>query len=234
MREDILTLGPAWYVCFLFSLTCHEAAHALAARRGGDRTAYEGGQMTLNPLPHVRRSPFGTILVPIVTFLMSGWMIGWASAPYDPVWQQRHPHRAAWMALAGPMANLGLVILAGAAIHGGILAGLLAAPERVSFTHIVSAAEPGSLSILATFLSILFSLNLLLAVFNLIPVPPLDGISAIGLLLPRDAALRVMGLARFPAFTLLGIVIAWRVAGSVLGPAFRIALNLLYPGADYR
>ena len=76
-----------WYAVFIVSLTFHEAAHALAAWKLGDPTAYEAGQVTLNPLPHIEREPMGTILVPILTF----FMMGWASAPYDPYWAIRHP-----------------------------------------------------------------------------------------------------------------------------------------------
>src|SRR5690242_15690614 len=104
MTPDTLAIGLLWYVVFLLSTTCHEAAHALAAKRGGDLTAFHGGQVTLDPWPHVRREPFGMVLVPILSFLTGGWMMGWASAPYDPLWSQRCPHRAARMALAGPAA----------------------------------------------------------------------------------------------------------------------------------
>ena len=64
MDPQLLALGGLWYVAFLLSLTCHEAAHALVALRGGDDTAAAGGQVSLNPLPHVRREPLGTIAVP--------------------------------------------------------------------------------------------------------------------------------------------------------------------------
>ena len=91
-----------WFVVFLFSTTLHEAAHALLARLGGDDTAYLGGQVTLNPLPHLRREPFGMLLMPIMTFFMAGWMMGWASTPFDPRWAERHPGRQAAMSAAGP------------------------------------------------------------------------------------------------------------------------------------
>src|SRR5208282_5331142 len=98
-----LVLGFIWYVAFLFSTTCHEAAHAYVAKIGGDTTAALGGQVSLNPIPHIRRSPFGMVVFPILSFFLSGGgMIGWASAPYDPLWERRHPRRSAWMALAGP------------------------------------------------------------------------------------------------------------------------------------
>src|SRR5256885_2129501 len=104
--------GAAWYVVFLFSTTVHEASHAFTALRLGDDTAYRGGQVTLDPTPHIRREPFGMVLVPLLSYFFGGWMIGWASAPYDQQWALRYPKRSGLMALAGPAANLILVIVA--------------------------------------------------------------------------------------------------------------------------
>src|SRR5437016_2887234 len=137
MRPDIMAMGVMWYVVFLLSTTCHEASHALAAKLGGDLTAFHGGQVSLDPIPHIRREPFGMVLFPILTYIVGGWMMGWASAPYDPTWAQRHPRRAAWMSVAGPGANLALTILAGLLIHLGILIGVFTHPESANFTHIV-------------------------------------------------------------------------------------------------
>jgi Zn-dependent protease len=233
VRPDTLALFPMWFVVFLLSLTCHEAAHALVAKWGGDLTAFHGGQVTLNPLPHIRREPFGTILVPLITYFVSGWMMGWASAPYDPHWQRRYPRRAAWMALAGPAANMILVLIAGLAIHAGMLAGFFHSPSRANFTHVVDAAPGAAAGGFATILSILFSLNLLLAAFNLLPIPPLDGNTAVGIFLSEDLALRFVEMTRNPAFTLLGIIIAWRLFGYIFDPLFTLGLSLLYPGLKY-
>jgi hypothetical protein len=124
MDTDAVLLGITWYVVFLLSTTCHEAAHALAAKLGGDLTAFHGGQVTLDPIPHIRREPFGMVVFPILSYFLGGWMMGWASAPYDPFWAQRHPHRAAWMSLAGPGANFTLTILAALSIHAGLWMGV--------------------------------------------------------------------------------------------------------------
>ena len=102
--------GLLWYFVFLYSTVCHEAAHAWVALKLGDDTAYQGGQVSLDPIPHIRREPWGMVLVPLVTFFMNAangatWMMGWASAPYNPQWAERHPRSAAWMALAGPAAD---------------------------------------------------------------------------------------------------------------------------------
>lgn len=232
MLDDRILLGAVWYVAFLFSLTLHEAAHAWSALRLGDPTAYEGGQVTLNPLPHVRRAPVGTILVPLISFVLMGWMIGWASAPYDPSWAQRHPRREALMALAGPAANLLLVILSGLAIRGGIAAGVLSFPTAADFDLFTGLASgpAGAAAGAATLLSILFSLNLLLFVFNLLPLPPLDGSAVLPMLMSSGTAARYKAfLAATPAFSLLGLVIAWRLLPPVLGPIQWFALRLLYP-----
>ena len=84
MADFNLILGIAWYFIFVFSTTLHEAAHAFLAYKLGDRTAYLGGQLSLNPIPHIRREPIGMVIIPIITFVLGGWMIGWASVPFDP------------------------------------------------------------------------------------------------------------------------------------------------------
>jgi len=233
MQPETLALGMIWYIVFLFSTTCHEGAHALAAKLGGDPTAFHGGQVTLNPLPHIQREPFGTVVVPMLSFFLSGWMIGWASEPYDPLWQQRHPRRAAVMALAGPTANFVLMLLAAAAIRGGMALGYFRAPETVTFARITQATSPEAMSFAATFLSVLFVLNLLLGTFNLLPVPPLDGNTAVTLVMPEKAGLKFLDWTRDPTFALVGILTAWVLYGRIFHSIFTAALNALYPGASY-
>ncbi len=230
---DELLLGLVWYVVLLFSLTLHEAAHAFAANRGGDPTAYLGGQVSLDPRPHMRREPFGTVLWPLLSYAMWGSMIGWASTPYSPAWADRHPRRAAWMSLAGPFANLLLVLLAGLAIRAGIAAGAFAPPAQIHFTQLAVAVAPGLAETAATLLSIQFTLNLLLFVFNLIPLPPLDGAGAIGLLLPDEAARSLRHLFSNPQFSMLGIVAAWFLVQPLFGPVHLLAVQLLYPEIPY-
>jgi Zn-dependent protease len=234
MSNDLLVMGLVWYVVFLLSTTCHEAAHALVAKLGGDLTAYHGGQVSLDPLPHIRREPFGMVVIPILSYIMGGWMMGWASAPYDPYWAERHPRRAAWKSLAGPAANFLLAIIAGLLIHAGLLAGIFEYPDSLGFTHMVRAASDGAAVGGATFLSILFSLNLLLGTFNLIPIPPLDGFTAIGVLLPEELAGRVQALRHtLGNFTFIGLLIAWKVFDPIFEPLFNVFVKILYPGLSY-
>jgi len=225
--------GLVWYVVFLFSTSLPEASHAWAAKRGGDLTAYHAGQVTLDPRPHIKREPFGMLLLPIFTALSSGWPIGYASAPYDPIWAMNHPRRAAWMSLAGPGANLALFLLAGLLIHAGALSGVLDPPESVSFSKLIAPTSSPLGDTLALTLSILFSMNLLLLLLNLIPMPPLDGSGAIGLLLSEDATRRYQDWVARSGIGWIGILIAWQLIGWIFHPAFIFAVNLLYPGIYY-
>jgi Zn-dependent protease len=240
LGADTLPLLGLWYAMFLLSLTCHEAAHAFVAWRGGDPTAYEAGQVSLSPWPHIRREPWGTVLVPLLTFLAyagqgSPWMMGWASASYDPLWERRHPRRAALMAAAGPLANLALAALAVAGLRAGLSAGVFVPPEpgAGSFDALVAGA-PGAAPLfegLGRLLSIQLSLNLLLCVFNLMPCPPLDGASIAAGVLPPARSLRdrllaspfgsmaalLVALLVFPRLVLpLVFPPVWGLVGSVL------------------
>jgi Zn-dependent protease len=233
MTPQFLVLGVIWYIVFLFSTTCHEGAHSLVAHRGGDPTAFHGGQVSLNPIPHIQREPMGTVVVPIVSYIFAHWMIGWASAPYDPAWQQRYPRRAAWMALAGPAANFTLVILSGVAIRVGIYLGYFRLPEYAGFTHLAEAASPGTAGLAVTFLSILFVLNLLLGTFNLLPVPPLDGNTGITLFMSEPTALRFLEWTRSQGFEMAGLLLAWVLYDRVFDFIFRASLVALYPGSHW-
>jgi Zn-dependent protease len=227
---NFLALGVIWYIVFLFSTVCHEGAHALAAKLGGDNTALEGGQVSLNPIPHIRRSPIGLVVVPIISYFLAHWMIGWASAPYDPAWQERYPRRAAWMALAGPSANFALMLLAGIGIRIGIAMGAFGLPDVLSFTQIVSPTSPGLAGFAATCLSIIFVLNLLLFTFNLLPVPPLDGGTVVTLFMPESMALSFLHWMRTGGFAMIGLILAWTAFDKIFGFVFRFGLKALFFG----
>lgn len=227
---DKLIEGLGWYLAFVLSVTFHEAAHALTALKLGDRTAYLGGQVTLDPVPHIRREPFGMVIVPILSFIYGGWMIGWGSAPYDPYWALNYPKRSCWMALAGPAANLILIIGTGILIRIGLLAGLFVAPESITYIKAVAPADQTTLAGVAGFVSILFSLNVILFFFNLLPVPPLDGSALPLLFLDRSTAQRYMAFLFNPSASWIGLLIAWYVFGSIFSPLHLRVINLLYLG----
>lgn len=233
--SEQLASGIAFFVVFLFSTTLHEAAHAWAALRGGDPTAYHGGQVSLDPMPHIRREPFGMVFLPLITAVTLGFPMGYASAPYDPAWAMRHPRRAALMALAGPMANLLLVGLALGALRLGANAELFFPPERASFSMLAATADgASSWDAAARLLSIVFSLNLLLFTFNLLPFPPLDGSAVITLFMTRGLTARYQQFVmRSPILAFAGLFLAWRLFGTVFDPVFKAAISLIYPGISY-
>jgi Zn-dependent protease len=223
-----------WFPAFLFSTTVHEAAHAWAALRGGDPTGYRNGQVSLSPWPHVRQSPLGMVVVPLVTSFTQGWTLGWASAPFDREWADRHPRRAAWMALAGPAGNLAIALAAFGLIRAGLLVGVFDAPARVTFDCLASSIvrhDPlGGCAFLARGLSVLLSLNAILFAFNLLPLPPLDGAAVITLPLPAALARRVRGVYAVPGLSFVGLLAAWQLCPALTRPVFDFVVGRLYPG----
>src|SRR5687768_5439787 len=120
------------------------------------------------------------LVVPLLTAFTNGWAIGWASTPYNPYWAARYPRRAAAMAAAGPAGNLLIALVAFALIKAALFAGWFAPPDRIGFNSLVAATsgEPWLVA-LGQVLTVLLVLNVLLCVFNLLPVPPLDGGAAL-------------------------------------------------------
>jgi Zn-dependent protease len=221
--------AAAWYLVFLASTTVHEASHAFAALKLGDDTAYQAGQVTLDPTPHIRREPIGMVVVPFLFYFMAGYIVGWASAPYDPDWARRYPKRAGLMALAGPLANLSLVLLAALLIHGGIAAGLFHLATNPHGANVAVALRDELPHLFAVLLSIAFSLNLLLFCFNLLPVPPLDGSSLPLLFLGQDAAMKYSDILRHPALGMIGLIVGYRFFPVLFGPVEAFVTGTLFP-----
>lgn len=224
----------AWYLVFLFSVTLHEASHAWVAKLGGDYTAYHGGQVSIDPIPHIRREPMGMVLFPLITLFTLGYPLGFASAPYDAIWAVRHPKKAAWMSLAGPGANLLLCLAAGALIRTGFIFHFFSAPEHLDYSHITTSLKDGWFPTFAIILSLIFSQNIILSIFNLIPLPPLDGIGAIGLLLPASLARYVREFKNHPMIAMMGLFVAWKIFPFIFTPVFWFCIELLYPGVQYK
>jgi Zn-dependent protease len=204
------------YVTFLFSTTCHEAAHALAAKLGGDETASAGGQVSLNPVPHIQREPWGMVIVPILLLLARGSIIGWASAPFNLDWERRYPHRSAWMALAGPATNYSLMLIAALGLR-------VAGPQGWLFN------ADGGATFLLHVLFDFFSLNLLLGTFNLLPVSPLDGSTAIMLFMSQRTASRYLDWLRGNSFAMAGLLLAVFGFHYIYDPFSGLVARLLLP-----
>jgi Zn-dependent protease len=215
ITPEVIVTAFIWYVAFLFSTTCHEASHALAAKLQGDETAARGGQVTLNPWPHIQREPYGMVLVPILSVLISGGtsLFGWASAPFNREWEWKFPKKSALMAMAGPAANFTLMFLAALGFQLVRRAGLFANPNWGPFLFQV--------------LTIFFSLNLLLGLFNLVPAPPLDGSSAIMIFMSDSTARRYLDWLRGGSFGMVGLLIAIVIFRYVYQPIQELAAQTL-------
>jgi Zn-dependent protease len=227
MQHDLVE-GGMWYGVFLLSTVCHEASHAWVAFRLGDDTALKGGQVTLNPIPHIQREPVGMVLVPIASWFLGGWLIGWASAPYSVQWARTFPKRAALMALAGPATNLALAIAAALLIRFGYEWQVFAAPYGFTMSSLAVAPAGGIADLGARILSIFLSLNLLLCLFNMLPLPPLDGSNAPLLLLPQGAAMKYSEILRHPLLRYAGILLASRLIPPLLPPLLAMVTRVLY------
>ncbi len=218
LQPELIALGFIWYVAFLFSTTCHEAAHAMVAKIGGDDTAFAGGQVSLNPVPHIQREPWGMVVIPILSLIATHNLFGWASAPYDPEWARRHPRRAAWMALAGPATNYTLMLIAALILRLGWTYHWFRVDEAT-----------GRADFPTTVLGVFFFLNLLLGTFNLLPVPPLDGSTGIMLFMGETRAQRYLDWLRGNSYAMLGLVAAVFAFRYIFGPIEGVAMQTLLP-----
>ena len=133
------------------------------------------------------------------------------------------------MALAGPLANLLLVLVAGITLRLGLERGAFTMPALLTRSHLVEAGGGGGLEGLATVLSVLFSLNLILFAFNLLPLPPMDGSAVVQLFMSDDAARWLQSFYRQPMIGWVGLLVAWQLFGRLFSPIDRLALGLLYP-----
>ena len=142
------------YIVFVYSTVCHEAAHAWVSLKLGDSTAYLGGQVTLDPIPHIRREPIGMLFVPLFMLFTSNRLIGWASAPLDPMWVARYPKRSALVAIAGPAANFLLCIVAVVIIFIGAKNGVFTPSPEPYFFDFVRGTKGTAWDTVANILSV--------------------------------------------------------------------------------
>jgi Zn-dependent protease len=193
------------FIVLLFSLTVHETAHAWTADRLGDPTARLLGRVSLNPMVHA--DLIGTVLFPLVAFVSGLPLIGWAKPVPVNISRLRHQRRDyALVAAAGPASNLCLAVGAAGALHLLPISPVVLGETNVSVP-------------LATLLNRAVQLNVLLAVFNLIPVPPLDGGNVLAGLLPRAWA------AIYEQVRPYGVLLIYAV---ILTPAYYYLVVLPY------
>jgi Zn-dependent protease len=188
-----------WVLPLLIAITFHEAAHGLVAHRLGDNTAWQLGRVSFNPLKHI--DPFGTVILPAVLLLShSPFLFGYAKPVPVNFRNLNHPRLdMVWVALAGPVTNIILALLAGLAIHA--LPFMPATAAQWTADNLKNA----------------FLINIVLAIFNMLPIPPLDGGRVAVGLLPRVLATPLSRLEPYGMLILIGLLILLPILGTQLG-----------------
>lgn len=215
-----------WFIVLLFSLSFHEAAHAWTSEKFGDDTGRMQGRITLNPLAHI--DPVGTIVFPILGFVTGFPLLGWAKpVQTNPLrWRDKTKANIS-VSAAGPISNFILASIALIIIKILIVAGVVF-PIGGFFTMVVpigaifsDASQPGYLEPLAKFLSVMLMLNVALGVFNLIPVPPLDGSHVLEELLPPGMSAAYEQIRPY-GFILLYALLLIGVFSAIFNPVMRL------------
>jgi Zn-dependent protease len=221
-----------YFIAFILSLSVHESAHALTSYWFGDDTGRLQGRISLNPMAHI--DPIGTILIPLMGFLSVTQglppMIGWAKpVETNPLrWRNKDLANIS-VSAAGPISNFLLAFAILVAMKIMILSGMVAPGYIEPFTYIQPApGQPDWVLPVCTFLSLMLILNVALAIFNLIPIPPLDGSHVLETLLPDSLKDVYDQIRPYSWIILLGLL--WLgVFGLILGPVRRLVIvNLLW------
>jgi Zn-dependent protease len=214
LTPDRIAMGLTTYVVLLFSLSVHESAHAWMAWRLGDDTAKNLGRVSLNPIVHI--DPIGTLLFPLIQIFTSVPLLGWAKpTPYNPANFRRDvTMRKGHMlvAAAGPVSNFLLAFVFTGVLILVVRSGLVQTQDNFLVTLAVLGIE----------------LNVLLALFNLVPIPPLDGSKVASFGLPGDVGDRYDRVMGPYGFVILMLLLMSGALGYVLGPIRNVILNVLF------
>ena len=211
-----------YMVALIFSLSVHESAHAWMSDRFGDDLARMQGRISLNPLVHV--DPIGTLLFPAISFFTGAPLIGWAKpTPVNPLkWRNKRVANF-WVSAAGAISNFIIAFVAGVGLRVLYSAGIISSGLRLINTDSQIAA--GAIKLLFIF----FMLNVALGVFNLLPIPPLDGSKVLASILPESFEAGFETLERF-GFILLFIAVFTGVLGVIFNVVMPIAMALVFLG----
>lgn len=212
---DILVTLSTWALPLLLAITLHEAAHGYVANMLGDDTAKAQGRVSLNPFRHV--DPFGTVVLPLLLFVMRApFLFGYAKPVPVNALRLRDPrYGMVWVALAGPGINIAMAIAAGFLLHLTVM--LPGAAQDWFALNMVHAIQ----------------INLLLALFNMLPIPPLDGGRVAVGLLPRALALPLARTERYGMLILLGLLFVLPMLGGLIGQNWSIFTWFILPPLEF-
>jgi Zn-dependent protease len=204
-----------WILPLVIAITFHEAAHGFVAHHFGDNTAWELGRVSFNPLKHI--DPFGTLIMPAILLLShSPFLFGYAKPVPVNFRALRHPRiDMVWVALAGPATNIVLALAAAAAFH------------------LITFVPDNAAQWVADNLKNALVINVVLAIFNMLPIPPLDGGRVAVGLLPNVLAVPLSRLEPYGMLILIGILIILPLAGSQLGLNLDVISAILRTSTGY-
>ena len=203
----------------LFAITVHEASHGLAALKMGDPTAYQLGRISLNPISHI--DPIGTILLPLMLIIMGAPPFGWAKpVPVNPLNLKNPRKDNLIISIAGPASNISVAVIAFIVLK--ILMNL-----NPSLFYSSGGGFSNLLSPLITIVYYTIVINVILAFFNLIPIPPLDGSGVVMGLISEEAAQKYEQIRPYGFFILILLIMTGFI-GRILGVVLRIVNSLIY------
>ena len=215
-----------YMVALVFSLSVHESAHAWMSNQFGDDLARLQGRISLNPASHV--DPIGTLLFPAISFFTGAPLIGWAKpTPVNPLrWRNKRVANF-WVSAAGAISNFIIAIVVGITIRALFMAGLIGFSDQTGLAPETSTSmiAAGAVQLLKVF----FQLNVALGVFNLLPIPPLDGSKVLASILPDSFSEGLDALERF-GFIILFIAVFTGVLGIIIGFVMPLAWGLVFMG----
>ena len=218
MGNDVigfLFTASTWVIPVLLAITLHEAAHGFVAWLRGDPTAYLLGRVSANPIRHI--DPFGTVILPVMLLILHApFLFGWAKPVPVQFGRLRNPKRdMVWVALAGPGSNILMAYIAALGVHT-----VHYMPELAGFWAFENFRNA-------------MLINLVLAVFNMIPIPPLDGGRVAVGLLPQPLSGQLARLERVGMLILIGVLFILPMLGDLVGIRINLFAALLHPPIDF-